>query len=355
VKRLLPFFLVASLVGCTSVESAPKQLVIDIPESKQQIFSGVIDQFESDTGATVFLVDSQANSEPAQADLLYTDTTRLSGLIEQGLITAIDQGTAGGLLAGAVETFSRDGQLFGIPFSFETVSLVCHRELVSSQPASWEELTESGYSPTYTPGNAFETLFYLSGFQNMKSTVSNFVLDETLAKDLSGWLRSQKSVFSVADYSEVVQDFTDKKSSCLIAGPWMAGALSEFDLVAIKLPKTREVEPLAPALSLGLSLSGSSTNPDLAKRFLKLLASQEAQREIYELTGVLPATSAFSSELENPLLRALLQSPAPVFPLPDLSGAFVELTALEQLITDSLSSDLSSQDIYARYLKKLGE
>jgi arabinogalactan oligomer / maltooligosaccharide transport system substrate-binding protein len=348
VKRLLPFFLVASLVGCTSVESAPKQLVIDIPESKQQIFSGVIDQFESDTGATVFLVDSQANSEPAQADLLYTDTTRLSGLIDQGLITAIDQGTA-------VETFSRDGQLFGIPFSFETVSLVCHRELVSSQPASWEELTESGYSPTYTPGNAFETLFYLSGFQNMKSTVSNFVLDETLARDLSGWLTSQKSVFSVADYSQVVQDFTDKKSSCLIAGPWMAGALSEFDLVAIKLPKTREVEPLAPALSLGVSLSGSATNQDLAKRFLKLLASQEAQREIYVLTGVLPATSAFSSELENPLLRALLQSTAPVFPVPDLSGAFVELTALEQLITDSLSSDLSSQDIFARYLKKLGE
>lgn len=197
-KRLLPFFLVATLVGCTSIESAPKQLVIDIPRSKHEIFSGVIDQFESDTGATVFLVDSQVDSEQGQADLLYSDSTRLSGLINQGLITAIDQGTAGGLLSGATETFSREGQLFGIPFSFETVSLVCHRELVSNQPASWEELIDSGYSPTYTPGNAFETLFYLSGFQNMKSSVSNLVLDESLAKNLSGWLRSQKSAFSVA-------------------------------------------------------------------------------------------------------------------------------------------------------------
>jgi ABC-type glycerol-3-phosphate transport system substrate-binding protein len=135
----------------------------------------------------------------------------------------------------------------------------------------------------------------------------------------------------------------------------MVAALSEFDLIAIELPQVGPAAPLAPALSLGLALSNDSMNKELAERFLSLLASEDAQRQIYELSGVLPATSAFTSEISNPLLRALLESNAEVFPVPDLSGSFAELAALEELITDSLARNENFETIYARYLEKLGE
>jgi hypothetical protein len=44
-----------------------------------------------------------------------------------------------------------------------------------------------------------------------------------------------------------------------------------------------------------------------------------------------------------------------VFPVPDLSGSFAELAALEELITDSLARNENFETIYARYLEKLGE
>jgi ABC-type glycerol-3-phosphate transport system substrate-binding protein len=131
--------------------------------------------------------------------------------------------------------------------------------------------------------------------------------------------------------------------------------MAEFDLVALSLPQIGSSEALSPALSLGLALSASSENQEGAKNFLRLLATKEAQRDIYEVTSVLPATAAFSSEITNPLLRALIESKGGVFPVPNLSNSFVELVALEELITDSLESEKEVSEIYAGYLKKLGE
>lgn len=354
-KRHLPLLCVFLLSSCVSSEDATQALVIDLPQSKHELFTGIIQKFETDTSKVVLLIDSQTDPDARPADLLFTDSTSLASLIAQSRISPIDKGLASGLLDGAVETFSRGNELYGIPFSFETVALVCHRDLVSSQPASWEELVDKGYKPSFTPGNAFETLFYLSGFQDSVSAENGLVIEKADAQQLNTWLASQRAVFSVTDYSEVVGKFSQKNSSCLIAGPWMVAALSEFDLIAIELPQVGPSAPLAPALSLGLALSTDSMNKELAERFLRLLASEDAQREIYELSGVLPATSAFTSEISNPLLRALLESNAEVFPVPDLSGSFAELAALEELITDSLARNENFETIYARYLEKLGE
>jgi maltose-binding protein MalE len=353
-KRALLLLPVLVLSGCVASQPPPTSITLDVPQAKQQIFAGVIEQFESDTGLEVILIDSSTGSlEPA--DLIYTDSTALDGLISQGRVVELDRDLASGLIDGAVATFTRDEKLYGVPFNFETVSLVCHKEKVNGQPQSWEELLSLGFLPTYTPGNAFESLFYLSSFQTESSNLQSLVLDESAATNLASWLIQQRGIFTVEDYSTVVEDFSSRKSSCLVAGPWMASPMAEFDLVALSLPQIGSSEALSPALSLGLALSASSENQEGAKSFLRLLATKEAQRDIYEVTGVLPATAAFSSEITNPLLRALIDSKGGVFPVPNLSNSFVELVALEELITDSLESEKEVSEIYAGYLKKLGE
>lgn len=353
-KRALLLLSVLVLSGCVASQPAPTSITLDVPQTKQQIFAGVIEQFESDTELEVVLIDSSTGSLE-QADLIYTDSTALDGLISQGRIAEIERDAATGLIDGAVTTFTRNEKLYGVPFNFETVSLVCHREKVNSQPRSWEELLSLGFLPTYTPGNAFESLFYLSSFQTESLALQSLVLEEGVATGLASWLIQQRGIFTVEDYSAVVDDFSSMKSSCLVAGPWMASPMAEFDLVAFSLPQIGSSAALSPALSLGLALSASAENPEGAKSFLRLLGTREAQRDIYDVTGVLPATAAFSSEITNPLLRALLESKGGVFPVPNLSNSFVELVALEELFIDSLESEKEVNEIYAGYLKKLGE
>ncbi|MGA1713511.1 MAG: hypothetical protein ACO4CS_19685, partial [bacterium] len=84
-KRALLLLSVLVLSGCVASQPAPTSITLDVPQAKQQIFAGVIEQFESDTGLEVILIDSSTGSlEPA--DLIYTDSTALDGLISQGRV-----------------------------------------------------------------------------------------------------------------------------------------------------------------------------------------------------------------------------------------------------------------------------
>jgi ABC-type glycerol-3-phosphate transport system substrate-binding protein len=239
------------------------------------------------------------------------------------------------------------------------VALVCHRELVSSQPAGWESLSDLGFKPYFTQGNAFDALLYLSSFSELSATetgpVSSLVLSEDTVRRFSSWITRQGDNFRLIDYSEAMEDFQSKNSSCLIAGPWMAQQLAELDLISYELPQAGEYPASLPSLAVGFALSIRSQNPDLAQRFLKFMATKQAQRDLYLTTGLLPATRSFIGEIQNPLFRALLEKDLPSFAAPNFSDYFVELLALEQLITDSISTERDLDNIYARYLQKLGE
>ncbi len=356
IKKLTLLLIPVFLTGCTGDDDLPNQLVISIPAEQQAIFQGIIEQFKLDSGAEVVLV---VDGENPQADLLFIESTKLPGLVDAGEIQPVDQSLGGDLVQAARTAFSIGESLYGVPVHLEQVALVCHRELVSSQPASWESLRDLGFNPYFTPGNAFDALLYLSSYSELSAaeagSVSPLVLSEDVVLEFSSWITEEGENFRLIDYSAAIEDFKSKKSTCLIAGPWMAQQLLGLELISYEMPQTGEHPASSPALALGFAVSSSSENPDLAQRFLRLMATKEAQRDIYLTTGLLPATRSFVGELQNPLFRALLEKDLPSFSAPNFSEYFVELLALEQLITDSISSERDLENIYARYLQKLGE
>lgn len=356
IRKLTLLLIPVLLTGCASNADLPNRLTISIPTSQQANFQGVIDQFKLDSGAEVVLVDE---AEDQISDLILTDSTKLSQLAATGEIQPIDESLGSELVQAARTAFSFGESLYGVPVHLEQVALVCHKELVSSQPASFESLSDLGFKPYFTPGNAFDALLYLSSFSELTTaetgTVSSLVLSEDTVRQFSSWITKQGKNFRLLDYSEAIEDFQSKNSSCLIAGPWMAQQLSELDLTSFELPQAGEYPASSPSLAIGFALSSKSQNPDLAQRFLKLMATKEAQRDLYLTTGLLPATRSFLGEIQNPLFRALLERDLPNFAAPNFSDYFVELLALEQLITDSISSERDLDNIYARYLQKLGE
>lgn len=356
IKKLTLLLIPVLLAGCVSNADLPNRITISIPANQQANFQGVIDQFKLDSGAEVVLVDE---AESQTSDLILTDSTRLSQLAATGEIQPVDQSLSSELVQAARTAFSIGDSLYGVPVHLEQVALVCHKELVSSQPGSFESLSDLGFKPYFTPGNAFDALFYLSSFSKLPAAetgiVSSLVLSEDKVRQFSSWITNQGENFRLLDYSEAIEDFQSKNSSCLIAGPWMAQQLSELDLTSYELPQAGEYPASSPSLAIGFALSSKSQNPDLAERFMKLMATKEAQRDLYLTTGVLPATRSFIGEIENPLFKAFLEKDLPSFPAPNFSDYFVELLALEQLITDSISTERDLDNIYARYLQKLGE
>jgi len=300
-------------------------IVIWVDETRMGPVSAAADQFTAETGIPVEMVqknfDDIANDAIAQIptgegpDLFVTAHDNLGRLLVNGVIAPITLGNlANDFEPVAIEAFSQDGQLYGVPYAIENIALIRNVDLAPEAPATWDDAIASGR----VEGSTVPPILIQSDGENgdpfhfypLQTSCGAPVFEqnadgsynETIAMGgenghrFAEWLAAQGAEGNLSQditYDIATQQFADGNARYIIGGPWMIDMFSGMNLAIDPIP-TACGDPAQPFAGVqGFFLSSQSRNPIAATNFLtNYVASEEVQVALAEAGGRPPALKA---------------------------------------------------------------
>ena len=226
----------------------------------------------------------------------------------------------------AVEAFTYEGQVYGLPYAIENLALFRNTELASEAPATYEDMVaagkdagtpypfliqtgEEGDPYTYYP---FQTSFGAPVFvQNDDGTYSTELgLGGENGQAYAEWLIAEGEAGNLdtnITYDVAIDAFSKGESPFIVGGPWMIQEFADagLDLAVDPIPAPGP-EPAQPFVGVqGFYISAEAANPIAANDFLlNYIGTEEAQTAIYEAGNRLPALTAAADAVSGDEMTA---------------------------------------------------
>ncbi len=323
-------------------------LTIWVDDTREDAVRAAAETFEAETGATVELV--QKNYDDIRPDFLAQVPTGEGPDITVGAHDWLGEFTANGVVAPielgdvaadfedvALEAFTYEGQVYGLPYAIENIALYRNTELVDQTPATFDEMiaageasgaeypfliqiTENGDPYTMYP---FQTSFGAPVFETNEdgSYIAELAMGGEAGTAFAQWLAEQGAAGNLNtswEYDIVVEAFANGEAAFLVGGPWMLGEFGDVELAVDPIPSAGG-EPAQPFTGVqGFYVSAQSQNALLATDFLvNYMATEEAQIALYEAGDRTPAlTSAADVVSEDPIAAGFREVGADAVPMP---------------------------------------
>lgn len=311
--------------------SAEGSLVVWVDETRQAAVEAAAKAFEDENGVDVELV--LKNFEDIRADFLAQVPTGegpdltvgahdwLGEMTSNGVVAPIELGDkAGDFQEVAVQAFTQDGQVYGLPYAIENIALIRNTALASAAPATWDDAIAAGRAAgtpypfliqTGTEGDPytyypFQTSFGAPVFvQNDDgSYTAELALGGAPGQAFATWLQAQGQAGTLSTditYDIAVEAFKNGESPFIVGGPWMLEQFADLELAIDPIPSAGG-QPAQPFVGVqGFYVSAQSDNALLANDFLvNYVATDEAQLALYEAGSRPPALkSAAETETRN--------------------------------------------------------
>ncbi|WP_120005306.1 sugar ABC transporter substrate-binding protein [Nesterenkonia muleiensis] len=314
---------------------ASGELTVWVDADRADVLADAAADFESDTGIAVNLVqqdfgeirDQFVSQVPTGEgpDIAVGAHDWLGVLVTNGVAAPVELGDAlGDFEDVAVEAWSYDGQVYGVPYSIENIALLRNADLVDEAPESFDEMIqlgeESGASYPFVVGldpqqadpyhlYPFQMSFGAPVFgQNEDGSYNpeELLIGNEGGADFAQWLSDQGDAGVLntnIDGDLASETFDDGDAAFQLTGPWNvpsaleAGISVEVD--AIPSAGDQDAQPFAGVQ--GFFLSAQSENTLAATTFLvDYIGSAEVQTALYEVGGRAPALSeSFESALSD--------------------------------------------------------
>jgi len=326
-------------------------LTIWVDDTREAAVAAAAETFESETGAAVELV--QKNFDDIRPDFLAQVPTGegpditvgahdwLGELIANGVVAPVELGDKAGEFEDvAVEAFTYEGQVYGLPYAIENIAIFRNTELVPDPtPATFDEMiaageesgaqypflvqiTEVGDPYTMYP---FQTSFGAPVFETNEdgSYTAELALGGENGNAFATWLAEQGEAGTLNtswEYDIVVEAFANGEAAFLLGGPWMLASFEDVEVAVDPIPSAGG-EPAQPFTGVqGFYVSAQSDNALLATDFLvNYMATEEAQIALYEAGDRTPAlTSAADTVSEDPIAAGFREVGADAVPMPSI-------------------------------------
>ncbi|WP_420113607.1 sugar ABC transporter substrate-binding protein [Pseudactinotalea sp.] len=337
----------------TTEPAASGNLVVWVDENRQPAVEAAAATFTAETGVTVETVVK--NFADIRADFLAQVPTGegpditvgahdwLGSFIINGVVDSVDlAGMEGDFESVALEAFTYDGQLYGLPYALETVAVVRNTDLVEETPDTFDEMIAMGeaagtrYPFVINTGGTtgdgytyygFQTSFGAPVFeQNDDGSYTNTVgMGGDAGEQFAEWLGEQGAagVFSTDwDYDISVQEFADGNAPYTVAGPWAISAFTDAGInVAVDPIPSAGGETAAPFVGVqGFYVSAQSANALIANDFLTTyMATPEAMRALHDADPRIPAMTVVAEDVaSDPVTAGFLASSQNGTPMPSI-------------------------------------
>ena len=348
-------------------------LTVWVDENREPAVAAAAEAFEAETGVTVELV--QKNFEDIRADFLAQVPTGegpditvgahdwLGAFIVNGVVDSVDLADkAGDFEDVALQAFTYDGQLYGLPYALESVAVVRNTALAPDPtPATFDEMIAVGraagtplpfvINTNGTTGDgytyyAFQTSFGAPVFEQAEdgSYTTTVGMGGGAGTAFAEWLGANgmagTGLFSTDwTYDIAVQEFADGNAPFTVAGPWAIAAFQEAGIeVAVDPIPSAGGQTAAPFVGVqGFYVSAQSENALLANDFLvNYVATADAMRALYEADPRIPAYSEVAQEVAaDPIVAGFLaasQNGTPMPSIPEMGSVWEHWNAAESAI-----------------------
>lgn len=335
-------------------ESAAGTLTIWVDELRVDALAGIAADFEAERGVTVDLV--QRNFDDIRPEFLAQAPTGegpdiivgahdwTGELVTNGVIATVELGdTADGFNEAAVNAFTYDGQVYGVPYGIENIALVRNDDLSTETPATFDELIAAGedsgaqYPVLLQIGEEGDPYHMYPLQTSFGAPV--FATDETgsytpdlalggaegaaFVEYLASIGQAGSGVLDTAITDDIAKEaFLQGESPFMITGPWNIGDFTAEGLnVSVHEIPSAGGEPAAPFVGVqGFFVNSNSENGIIANEFLvNYVATEDVQVALYEAGGRVPAlTAAADAVSDDPIVAGFAEAAQVGVPMPAL-------------------------------------
>ncbi len=269
-------------------------------------------------------------------DVFIIPHDNMGRLVDTGVVAPIDLGDKAELfLPSALEAFTYNGELYGVPFAVENVALFRNVDLVPEAPATWAEAAEIGRQlvdeGTVEYAFAFPDLGYnyypvytaFSGYIFGRGEDGNYTADD-LGMDSEGMIAGADWANTLIrdgyasenlDWEAAHVLFESGQAPFIITGPWAVDRFktNEVPYAISAFPAaTEDGEPGAPFIGVqGFMVNAGSENLLLAQTFLtEFIATDEAMQYIFDSDPRPSAWIATFEATDDPDMRGFSEAGA---------------------------------------------
>jgi arabinogalactan oligomer/maltooligosaccharide transport system substrate-binding protein len=340
--------------GGDSGGEASAKLTVWVDANRADALKDVAAAFEEEKGIEVDLV--QKDFPKIQADFAAQVPTGkgpditigahdwLGGFVQDGLVAPIELGDkASEFQDVAIQAFTNDGKVYGLPYATENIALMRNTDLVAEAPTSFDDMIAKGtaagvqypFVVGLDPANAdpyhlypFETSFGNSVFaQNADGSYdgSQLTIGDEAGQAFAAWLGQQGAAGTInlnltQDLSK--EAFNSGQTPFILTGPWnVADAEAKGINIAIDPIPSAGGQTAAPFVGVqGFYVSAKSKNALAANEFLvNYLATEEVQTALYEAGDRPPAlTAAYEKAAADPIIAGFGAVGAQGVPMPSI-------------------------------------
>ena len=339
------------------ITRADADLVIWTDESRTPIIQAIGDQFAEDQGISVAVQqldfgqirDSLVTQGPAGEgpDIIIGAHDWLGQLVINGVVEPIELGDrADEFLDVALEAFTYEGQLYGLPYAVENIALFRNTDLAPEPPSDFEDLAQTALD-LVEAGEAEIPLALQVGadgdpyhfyplFTSFGSSVFAFNDDGTydpdqLLVDSPEGLAFAEALADLADrgvlnadldFGLAVEAFASGNAPYTISGPWNVGAYEDAGVpFVVEAIPSLGGESAAPFVGVqGFMISAYAENPLFATDFvLNYLGTEDIARQLFESGQRLPALASVADEVsDDPIIAGFSEAGTIGHPLPSI-------------------------------------
>lgn len=340
---------VKSESGAVVTDSVKETLTLWVYDSGRiEVLTEIGKQFEAEYGVAVevTLVDlSQIRSQMVlasggteAADMAIIPHDNLGAFVENDAVLEFDLGEKSGeYLKPALDGFTYNGKLYGLPLAVENIGFFRNSDMVSEAPKTWDEVYEIGKKlvangeADYIMGfpdasyNVFPVYSSFGGYIFGKGSDGSLSADDIgLASDgfVKGleWLTklvNEGLAPDVIDWDGAHVLFESGKAPFILTGPW---ALNRFKTEGISY----EISPFpsggAPFLGVqGLIVSSVSKNALLAQTFAtEFLATEKNMQALFDAEQRPSAWNSIFQNSNNADVSGFNKAGANAIPMPSI-------------------------------------
>ncbi len=351
------------LVSCSSGDTGEEggtaagengTLTVWTDANREPAIAAAAEAFEDETGVAIELVEKNfedirndfTNQVPTGEgpDITIGAHDWLGSLVQAGVVATLDPGeVASSFEQVSLDAFTYDGQLYALPYSLETIALIQNTALVGeTAPATWDELVSSAQAAgaerpfVINTGGQEGDAYTMYGFQSSfgasafvqdasGSYTSEVAMGGAPGQAFAQWLGAHGEtgsgeISTTIDYDTNNELFADGRAAYTVQGPWAIDALTSAGAeVAVNPIPSAGGQPAAPFVGVqGFYVSSQSDNALLAQEFLlNYLATEDAQRALYEADPRIPAWSSLAEEVSSdPIIAGFVASSQTGVPMP---------------------------------------
>jgi maltose/maltodextrin transport system substrate-binding protein/arabinogalactan oligomer/maltooligosaccharide transport system substrate-binding protein len=356
-------------------------LTLWVDETRAPILTELGAEFEEATGTPVIVyqvgfgdirtqlgIRGPAGEGP---DVIIGAHDWLGELVTNGLLQPLDLGAkASSFDPVALEAFTYDGVLYGMPYAAEAIALYYNPDLVPTPPATWEELAEM--AATLQEEEDLDQAFVLQEKDPYHSypiltAHGGYIFGETdegydptdVGLDSEGGLAYAQFLDQMVkdgllragvNYDTMIQLFTTGESAMFMTGPWALPQIREsgarFDVAPIPAG-TEEARPFVGVQ--GFMVSADSPNQLLAQTFLtEYVATDETFASLFEADPRPSTWLAQAEATDDEQVQAFIESASngdPLPAIPEMASVWTDWTdALDLIFTQGQDAEQAMRD-----------